>query len=90
VPPGFQFVEIGSSDIDRSLDFYQSMLDLTPFDHVPWPPHERVHWLAASPVFERERTAAQRRPKEAAPIFHHVAPTVSDLDGVPLQAVTAR
>jgi catechol 2,3-dioxygenase-like lactoylglutathione lyase family enzyme len=166
---GFRFVEIGSGDIDRSLDFYRSMLDFTLVDQVPWPPHERVHWPAAGPVLvklvdvgegdlggwvnedlqrgmrhmglelgdvdhraerlrdagghftieptdavgdvrlaffqdpdgtlleildghlhyhtvlspehaERERAAAQRRSKEAAPIFDHVAATVSSLD----------
>jgi catechol 2,3-dioxygenase-like lactoylglutathione lyase family enzyme len=49
-PPGFQFVEIGSSDIDRSLDFYRSLLDFSPVDDSPWPADKRMHWLSAGPV----------------------------------------
>jgi catechol 2,3-dioxygenase-like lactoylglutathione lyase family enzyme len=48
---GSRFVEIGSSNIDHSLDFYRSMLGFAPVDQVPWPPHEGEHWLAAGPVF---------------------------------------
>ena len=165
---GFQFVEIGSSDISRSVDFYRSLLDFTVVDDPPWPPDERVHWLAAGPALfkiidagdgdlggwknddlqrgmrhvglkvgnvdhraerlrdagvgftieptdavgdvrlcfftdpdgtllefidghltyhtvmsshlaDRERIAAEQRPREAAPIFDHVAVTVADL-----------
>jgi len=96
VPPGVQFVEIGSSDIDRSLDRYQSMLRLAFFQDPDGAlleiidGHLHYHNVVSPELAERERTAAQRRPKEAAPIFHHVALTVSDLDGVPLPAVNAR
>jgi catechol 2,3-dioxygenase-like lactoylglutathione lyase family enzyme len=168
-PPGFQFVEIGSSDIDRSLDFYRSLLDFSPVDDPPWPADKRAHWLAAGPALvklvdvgggdlggwvnddlqrgmrhmglkvgnvdhraerlrdagvrftieptdavgdvrlcfftdpdgtllefidghlhyhtvmspelaERERRAAEHRPREASPVFDHVAVTVADLD----------
>jgi catechol 2,3-dioxygenase-like lactoylglutathione lyase family enzyme len=168
-PPGFQFAEIGSSDVDRSLDFYRSLLDFAPVDDVPWPSGKGVHWLSAGPAMlkivdagggdlggwknddlqrgmrhvglkvgdvdhraerlrdagvpftieptdavgdvrlcfftdpdgtllefidghltyhtvasaelvDRERQAAERRPRDAAPIFDHVAVTVGDLD----------
>jgi catechol 2,3-dioxygenase-like lactoylglutathione lyase family enzyme len=167
--PGIQFAEIGSSDVDRSVDFYRSLLDFTPVDDVPWPHDKRVHWLSAGPAMikivdagagdlggwknddlqrgmrhvglkvgdvdrraerlrdagvrftieptdavgdvrlcfftdpdgallefidghltyhsvvsaelaDRERLAAERRPRDAAPIFDHVAVTVADLD----------
>jgi catechol 2,3-dioxygenase-like lactoylglutathione lyase family enzyme len=167
--PGFQFAEIGSSDIDRTVDFYRSLLDFAPIEDVPWPAAKGVHWLSAGPVLlkvveaghgdlggwrnddlqrglrhigfkvgnvdhraervrdagvaftveptdavggvrlcffddpdgtrlefidghltyhevasselaDRERVAAERRPKEARPAFDHVATTVADLD----------
>jgi catechol 2,3-dioxygenase-like lactoylglutathione lyase family enzyme len=168
--PGFQFVEIGSSDLSRTLDFYRSVLDFAEVDDPPWPQDKRVRWLAAGPTLlkivdtgagdlggwknddlqrgmrhiglkvgnvddraervreagagveftieptdavgdvrlcfftdpdgtllefidghlsyhtvmsselaERERIAAERRPRDAAPIFDHVAVTVADL-----------
>jgi catechol 2,3-dioxygenase-like lactoylglutathione lyase family enzyme len=167
--PGFQFAEIGSSDIDRTVDFYRSLLDFAVTEDVPWPPAKGVHWLTAGPVLlkivetgggdlggwrnddlqrglrhigfkvgdvdlraervraagvaftveptdavggvrlcffddpdgtrlefidghltyhevvsrelaGRERVAADRRPKDAPPVFDHVATTVADLD----------
>jgi catechol 2,3-dioxygenase-like lactoylglutathione lyase family enzyme len=48
--PGFQFAEIGSSDIDRTLDFYRSLLDFSVAEEVPWPSGKGVHWLSAGPV----------------------------------------
>ncbi|HEY0530552.1 MAG TPA: VOC family protein [Actinoplanes sp.] len=166
---GFQFAEIGSSDIDRTVDFYRSLLDFAVTEDVPWPSVKGVHWLTAGPVLlkvveagegglggwsnddlqrglrhigfkvgnvdhraervrdagvaftveptdavggvrlcffddpdgtrlefidghlayhevvsselaERERVAAEHRPKDAPPAFDHVATTVADLD----------
>jgi catechol 2,3-dioxygenase-like lactoylglutathione lyase family enzyme len=48
--PGFQFAEIGSSDIDRTVDFYRSLLDFAVTEDVPWPSAKGVHWLSAGPV----------------------------------------
>jgi catechol 2,3-dioxygenase-like lactoylglutathione lyase family enzyme len=48
---GLQFAEVGSSDVDRSVDFYRGLLDLSVPEHVPWPSDKRVHWLSAGPVF---------------------------------------
>jgi catechol 2,3-dioxygenase-like lactoylglutathione lyase family enzyme len=165
---GFQFAEIGSSDMDRTLDFYRSLLDFSTTEDVPWPADKRVRWLTSGGVLlkivdvgdgdpggwhdddlqrgerhigfkvgdvdhraervrdagveftipptdavgdvrlcffddpdgtrlefidghltyhevvtpelaERERVAAQRRPREAPPAFDHVAVTVADL-----------
>jgi catechol 2,3-dioxygenase-like lactoylglutathione lyase family enzyme len=48
--PGFQFVEIGSSDVHRTLDFYRSLLDFAEVEDPPYPHDKRVHWLAAGPT----------------------------------------
>ena len=48
---GIRYVEIGASDLDRSLDFYQDLLDLHPTDEPP--PAPGVRWLAAGPVLLR-------------------------------------
>lgn len=48
--PGFQFAEIGSTDIDRTVDFYRSLLDFSTTEDVPWPADKRVRWLTAGPV----------------------------------------
>jgi catechol 2,3-dioxygenase-like lactoylglutathione lyase family enzyme len=91
---GFRFVEIGSSDIDRSLDFYRSMLDFTPVDHVPWPPPRLglrgVGIGAADPDAAVRRLVgcgAQQVTDAESPVS---GPLLTDPDGIPLQAVTAR
>jgi catechol 2,3-dioxygenase-like lactoylglutathione lyase family enzyme len=167
--PGFQFAEIGCSDIGRTVDFYRSLLDFAVTEDAPWPSAKGVQWLSAGPVLlkvvetdhgdlggwrdddlqrgmrhigfkvgdvdhraervrdagvkftveptnavgdvrlcffddpdgtrlefidrhltyhevtsselaDRERVAAERRPKDAPPAFDHVATTVADLD----------
>ena len=45
---GIRHVEIGASDLDRSLDFYRDLLDLRPADEPPEAPG--VRWLSAGPV----------------------------------------
>jgi catechol 2,3-dioxygenase-like lactoylglutathione lyase family enzyme len=46
-----QYVEIGSSDPDRTVDFYRSLLDLTELTDTPWPSGDGgARWLSAGPV----------------------------------------
>jgi catechol 2,3-dioxygenase-like lactoylglutathione lyase family enzyme len=46
--PGIRYVEIGASDLDRSLDFYRDLLDLHPTDGPAAAPG--IRWLSAGPV----------------------------------------
>jgi len=46
----FQYVEIGSSDPERTVDFYRSLLDLAEVADQPWPTDGGVRWLSAGPV----------------------------------------
>jgi catechol 2,3-dioxygenase-like lactoylglutathione lyase family enzyme len=46
----FEYVEIGSSDPDRTVDFYRSLLDFTEVSDPPWPADAGVRWLSAGPA----------------------------------------
>jgi catechol 2,3-dioxygenase-like lactoylglutathione lyase family enzyme len=46
----FEYVEIGSSDPRRTVDFYSSLLDFAEVTDPPWPSEAGVRWLAAGPV----------------------------------------
>jgi catechol 2,3-dioxygenase-like lactoylglutathione lyase family enzyme len=49
--PGITHVEIGVSDVSRSMDFYQGLLGFRPAHSDPAPAGPGVHWLAAGPAF---------------------------------------
>jgi catechol 2,3-dioxygenase-like lactoylglutathione lyase family enzyme len=49
-PTGIQYVEIGVSDLARSLDFYQGLLGFCPAADVIWSRAEGVRWLSAGPA----------------------------------------
>ncbi|HEX6674196.1 MAG TPA: VOC family protein [Actinomycetes bacterium] len=50
VPSGIRYIEIGVSDLARSLDFYQGLLGFRPAGDVSWSRADRVRWLSAGPA----------------------------------------
>jgi catechol 2,3-dioxygenase-like lactoylglutathione lyase family enzyme len=50
---GIRYVEIGASDLARSLDFYQGLLGFRPAGGVGWSRGQRAHWLEAGPALVR-------------------------------------
>jgi catechol 2,3-dioxygenase-like lactoylglutathione lyase family enzyme len=47
--PGIRYIEIGASDLARSLDFYQGLLGFRPAE-VAWSRPDGSRWLAAGPA----------------------------------------
>jgi catechol 2,3-dioxygenase-like lactoylglutathione lyase family enzyme len=78
-----RFVTLNVSDLDRSLDFYTRLLDLTP---VPAPEEDvREAWLSAGPtVLRLHEVGAGRKPgwidDDLQKGFRHIGLKVVDLD----------
>ena len=47
---GIRYVEIGASDLARSLGFYQDLLGFRPAGEVAWSRGQAAHWLEAGPA----------------------------------------
>jgi catechol 2,3-dioxygenase-like lactoylglutathione lyase family enzyme len=47
---GIRYVEIGASDLARSLGFYQDLLGFRPAREVAWSRGQAAHWLEAGPA----------------------------------------